>query len=64
LIPAAVAVGYRESPWPFLATSVLVLLVGLALERTPGRKERVGAREGYLVVALTWLVVAGVGALP
>ena len=64
LIPAAVAVGYRESPWPFLVTSVCVLIIGLVLERTPGRKERVGVREGYLVVALTWLIVAGVGALP
>ena len=64
LIPAAVAVGYRESPRPFLATAALVLVVGLALERIPGRKEHVGAREGYLVVALTWVVVAGVGALP
>ena len=64
LIPAAVAVGYRESPWPFLATAAVVLVAGLALERTPGQKERVGAREGYLVVAFTWIVVAGVGALP
>ena len=64
LIPAAVAVGYRESPWPFLVTAALVLITGLALERIPGRKERVGAREGYLVVALTWVVVAAVGALP
>ena len=64
LIPAAVALGYRESPWPFLITAAIVFVAGLALERVPGRKERVGAREGYLVVALTWLVVAGVGALP
>jgi len=64
LIPAGVAIGYGESPWPFLITAALVLVVGLALERVPGRKERVGPREGYLVVALTWVVVAGVGALP
>ena len=64
LIPAAVAFGYGESPWPFLITAASVLVAGLALERVPGRKERVGPREGYLVVALTWGVVAGVGALP
>jgi trk system potassium uptake protein TrkH len=64
LVPAAVAVGYGESPWPFLITSAVVLAFGLALERIPGRKERVGPREGYLVVALTWVFVAGVGALP
>ena len=64
LIPAAVALGYGESPWPFLTTAAIVLVTGLGLERVPGRKERVGPREGYLVVALTWVVVAGVGALP
>ena len=64
LLPAAVALGYRESPWPFLITAAVVLAVGLALERVPGRKEQVGMREGYLVVALTWVVVAAVGALP
>ena len=29
-----------------------------------GGRSGSGAREGYLVVALTWVVVAGVGALP
>ena len=64
LLPASVALGYGESPWPFLITAAVVLGVGLALERVPGRKEQVGMREGYLIVALTWVVVAAVGALP
>ena len=64
LVPAAVAIGYDESPWPFLWAAAIALTVGVALEQATGRKERVGAREGFLVVALTWLIAAGVGALP
>jgi trk system potassium uptake protein TrkH len=65
LIPAAAAVGYGESPRPFLLTAAIALTVGVVLELAiRGEKERVGAREGFLVVALTWLVAAAVGALP
>ena len=38
--------------------------MGLALERVTRGKERVGIREGFLVVSLTWIVAAGFGALP
>ena len=36
----------------------------LALEALTDGKERIGAREGYLVVSLLWLLVAVFGALP
>jgi trk system potassium uptake protein len=65
LLPAAVAVGYGESFWPFLAAGAITSGLGLLLERaTAGAAVRVGAREGFLVVALTWLLAAGFGALP
>jgi trk system potassium uptake protein len=64
LIPAAVAVLYEEPIWPFLTAGALAYGVGLLLERTTGRTERVGPREAYLVVALTWLVAAAFGAAP
>lgn len=64
LLPAAVALGYREPVWPFLVSGVLTSVFGAGLERATEGKERVGAREGYLVVALLWLLVAAFGALP
>ena len=65
LVPAAVALGYGEPPWPFLATAAIVGGVALAVERVTGSADSsVGTREGFLVVALTWLVAALVGALP
>ena len=64
LFPAALAFGYDEPVWPFLAAGVLTAGVGRGLELVTQGKERVGPREGFLVVALTWLFAAAVGALP
>src|SRR5215218_2299631 len=64
LFPAAVALGYREPVWPFLAAAAITAGVGRGLELATSGKERIGAREGYLVVGLLWLLVAAFGALP
>ena len=64
LLPAAMAVGYGEPFWPFLAAAAITTGTGLLVERATQGKERVGPREGFLVVALTWLAVPAFGALP
>jgi trk system potassium uptake protein TrkH len=64
LFPTMLAVGYREPPWPFIVSGFITWAFGAGLERVTTGKERVGAREGYLVVALIWLLVAAFGSLP
>ena len=64
LIPAIFAVAYEEPVWPFLAAGALVSGFGIALERVTHGAEEVGVREGYLVISITWLIVAAYGALP
>ena len=64
LFPAAVALGYGESPWPFVAAGAITAAAGFGLELATRGKERVGVREGFLVVALTWACAAGFGCLP
>jgi trk system potassium uptake protein len=64
LFPAALAVGYGEAVWPFLLSGAAASGFGIALERATHGKERVGTREGYLVVTLLWLLVAVFGTLP
>ena len=64
LFPTAIAIGYREPVWPFLVAGVVAAGVGIGLEAVTDGKERIGAREGYLVVSLLWLLVAILGALP
>jgi trk system potassium uptake protein len=64
LLPAAVALGYDESPWPFLAAGAIGGALGAATMLATRGDHRLGIREGFLVVALTWLVAAGLGAMP
>ena len=54
----------RRARLPFVVAGIVTSGVGLALERAQGRGQRVGVREGYLVVSLTWLLAAAFGAIP
>jgi trk system potassium uptake protein len=64
LFPAAIALGYGETPWPFVLSAVIAGAIGIALESLTSGRERVGAREGFLVVSLAWLLIASLGSLP
>ena len=64
VVPFAAALWYAESSWPFVVSAAITAAVGLGLEAVTTGKERVGAREGFLVVSVTWLLAAAVGALP
>jgi trk system potassium uptake protein TrkH len=63
-VPTALAIGYSEPVWPFLAAGAIAAAAGGALAMLTRRATQVGMREGFLVVALVWLVAAGFGALP
>ncbi|WP_049986496.1 TrkH family potassium uptake protein [Halobellus rufus] len=62
-IPLVVALYYGETVVPFVATMALTMTVGIALERLDADPD-LRAREGFLMVALTWLAVALIGAVP
>ena len=64
IFPIAFALGYSESVWPFVLAGLIGGGFGWSLERFTQGKELVGIREGFLVVSLTWLFAAGLGALP
>ena len=63
LLPLLVALGYRESPWPFLLAFLLAFLAGVLLSRFPGSGPFF-AREGFFSVGLIWLLMSALGALP
>lgn len=65
LFPAVLAVWYGEPFWPFLVAGLAASGLGLGLERaTAGSAGRVGVREGFLVVSLTWLFAAAFASIP
>ena len=64
LFPAVLALGYSEPVWPFLVAAAITVALGFGIGLVTKGKEAVGVREGFLVVSLTWLVIAAVVALP
>jgi trk system potassium uptake protein TrkH len=64
LFPVAIALAYGEPVWPFVVAGAATLLFGAGLEHVTEGRDRIGAREGYLVVSLLWLLVALFGAVP
>lgn len=65
LLPFAVALIYQEkSGIYFLITAICSLLVGLLLSYKKPKDKRFYAREGFVVVALSWIVMSIIGACP
>ncbi len=63
LIPAFY---YGEDVMPVIYSSALTLFIGLfiVLITRNYKKKDIGKREGYLIVALTWVIISVFGALP
>jgi len=66
LLPSIVALIYQESCiWSLLASAAIALAAGMALTRLCRTENQViYAREGFAIVALAWVAVSAVGALP
>ena len=65
LLPTAVALIYREGcAWTLLASAAIALCVGGLLRRIRAESDVIYAREGFVTVAMAWLALSAVGALP
>ncbi len=64
LMMAGVSLLYRENALPFLITIGILLAVGYPLSRMKTRDRAFFSREGYVTVAVVWLVLSAFGALP
>ncbi len=63
--PAAVGLAYGEASWwSFAATAAGALVGGAALWAAFRPRKELTVREGFAIVALAWLVLSLVGALP
>ena len=64
LLPLFVSLIYREDPFPFLMSILLLLAVGCALAFLLKSKRDFYAREGFFTVGLIWVLFGAFGALP
>ena len=63
-LPLLVALIYKESAVPFLLTIGILLVVGLPLIIKKPRDTRIYARDGFVAVAGSWILMTLFGALP
>lgn len=65
LMPLGVTLIYGESPLPFLYTIlILVVVFGVCCLARPEKNKAMYARDGFVIVALTWIFMSLFGALP
>ncbi len=65
VVPALVGLAYGEAEWwAFAATASGSLVGGAALWKLFRPQDEIRVREGFAIVALAWLVLSLVGALP
>ena len=65
-VPAALAFYYGESPSmrAFLITAAVCIITGMVMNRCEPENKRIYGREGFVVVALSWIMMSVFGALP
>ena len=65
VLPLLVSLIYKENKAIyFLITIVIALAIGGALSKLKTKDKRIYAKEGFIIVALSWIVVSLIGALP
>lgn len=56
---------FEEDPWPVLTSAVIAMIVGVTLFLSFSKQDQnIRKREGYLIVASSWIVMAMCGMLP
>ena len=65
LLPALTACIYAETCWQqFLLTALLCATAGTVLHLIPVKKAQMHSRDGFVAVALSWVLLSLFGALP
>ena len=62
LLPLAAAAWYREPLSPFLWTIFILLLAGVGLNAAAPKTTVIFAREGFVCVGLSWVLMSAFGA--
>ena len=65
VLPCIVAVIYQESEgWSFVITAAVCLLLGFLLLRKKPENRVFYVKEGFVTVALSWIVLSVMGSVP
>lgn len=65
LLPLIVSIYYKEnSGYSFVVTILIMVILGFAISFKKPKNTVIYAKEGFVIVALSWIVLSAFGALP
>ena len=64
VLPSAVALIYSENVIPFFITIAVLIVISLPLVIFKPQNKRIFARDGFVVVAMAWILMSVFGAFP
>lgn len=64
LLPLTCALIYKESVFPFIIPIFLCLILGFGLTVKPPKNKELLAKEGFVCVGLSWILMSVIGCLP
>ena len=64
MFPMIVCVIYKENAIPFFVPALLSLFLGALLNSIKLKNKTVYAKDGFIIVALSWIIISIIGALP
>jgi len=65
LLPVLVAFIYKEQAWSsFFITSIISTLIGVLFVMRKPKNQKIYAKEGFSIVAISWIILTIMGALP
>ena len=65
VLPLLVALYYGDGDaWVFAVTILAALIPGVLMARVRQSDRRLSSRDGYFIVAVTWIIISLIGAMP
>lgn len=63
-LPMIVSIIYKESAWPFFIPALISLVIGCLLNLLKSDDKIIYAKDGFIIVALSWIIISILGAIP
>ena len=64
MLPMLVGIIYKENALPFFIPALISLVVGGILNSIKIKNKFLYAKDGFIIVALSWIIISIIGALP
>ena len=64
LVPIIISLIFKENIFPFIIPLIVGLLIGFGLNSLKVKNKTLYAKDGFIIVALSWIIISILGAIP